>query len=114
MCARNALPRRETSPKGKRVETTAVVQGVMVEMLEYEDGMLIENRFGYVSELTTRGTTPPLSPISGSSLAQRGYKKVHWKERAFRTLIESTRLVPVMSVLSLKMNGTSGCVHLFG
>ena len=30
----------------------------MVETLEYDDDMLIENRFGFVSELTTRGTTP--------------------------------------------------------
>ena len=84
-------------PKGERVETTAVVQRVMVETLEYEDGMLTENRSGFVSELTTRGTTPSLSPISRSSIEQRG----------FNTLIESSRLFPVMSVLSLKMNGTS-------
>ena len=64
-------------PEGKGVETTAVVQGVMVESLEYDDGMLTESRFGFVSELTTRGTRPPLSPISGSSIEQRGYKKVH-------------------------------------
>ena len=68
-------------PKGKRVETTAVVQGVMVEMLEYGDDMLIESRFGFVCELTTRGTTPPLFTNSGSSIEQRGYKKVHWTER---------------------------------
>ena len=36
-CARNALPGKETSPKGKRAETTAVVQGVMVETWKYED-----------------------------------------------------------------------------
>ena len=94
-------------PKGKRVETTAAVQGVMVGTLEYDDGMLIESRFGFVSELNTRGTTPPLSPISGSSVEQCWYKKVHWTERGFNTLVESSRLVPVMSVLSLKMNGTS-------
>ena len=40
--------------------------------------MLIESRFGFVSVLTTRGTTPPLSPISESSIEQRGYNKVHW------------------------------------
>ena len=50
-------------PKGKRVERTAVVQGVMVETLEFDDGMLIESRFGFVSDLTTRGTTRPLSPL---------------------------------------------------
>ena len=60
-------------PKGKRVETTAVVQGVMVETLECDDGISTESRFGFVSESTTRGTTPPLSPISGSSIEQRGY-----------------------------------------
>ena len=63
--------------KGRRVKTTAAVQGVMVETLVYDDDILIENRFSLVSELTTRGTTPPLSPFSGSSSEQRGYKKVH-------------------------------------
>ena len=61
-------------------------------------------RFGCVSELTTRGTTPPRSPIAGSSIELRGYKKVHWKERGLNTLVESSRLVPVMSVLSLDKN----------
>ena len=69
--------------------------------------MLIENRFGFVSELSTRGTTPPLSPISGSSIEQRGCKKVHSTERGFNTLIASIRLFLAMSVLSLKMNETS-------
>ena len=54
---------RGNKPKGKRVETTAAVQEVMVETLEYDNGMLIESRFGFVSELTT---IPPLSPISRS------------------------------------------------
>ena len=44
-------------PKGKKVETTAVVQGVMVETLAYDDGMLIESRFGFVSELTRETTS---------------------------------------------------------
>ena len=84
----------------------------MVETLKYDDGMLIESRFGFVSELTTkRRNTPPLSKISGSSIEQRGYKEVHWTERGFNTLAESSRLVPVMSVLSLERNGTSVCVH---
>ena len=69
--------------------------------------MLIESRFGFVSELTTRGTTLPLSPTYGSSIEQRGHKKVHWKERVFNTLVKSSRLVLVMSVLSLERNGTS-------
>ena len=34
-----------------------------------------------MSELTTRGTRPPLSPISESSIEQRGCMKVHWTER---------------------------------
>ena len=91
----------------ERVETTAVVQRVMVETSEYGDGMQNGSRFRYVSGLTTRGTTPPLSPISECSTAQRGYKKVHRKERVFNTLVESSRLVPVMSVTSLERNGTS-------
>ena len=41
VCARNALPRKETSPKRERVETTAVVQRVMVKTSEYDDGMLV-------------------------------------------------------------------------
>ena len=97
----------EKGNKTERVETTAVVQGVTAETSEYDDGMLLGSRFGFVSELTTRGTTPPLSPNSGSSIEQRGYKKVHWTERGFKKLIESSRLFLVISVLSLKMNGTS-------
>ena len=60
-----------------------------------------------MSELTTRGTAPPLSSIAGSSIEQRGYKKAHWKECRLNTMAESSRLVPVMSVFSLEMNGTS-------
>ena len=82
------------------------MQGVTVETLEYDGGMLIESRSGFVSGLNTRGTAPPLSPISGSSIEQRGNKKVHCTERGLNTLVESSRLVPVLSVLSLKMNGT--------
>ena len=59
-----------------------------------------------MSELTTRGTIPPLSPISGFSIEQRGYKKVHWTERGLNTLIESSRLFPVVNVSSLERNGT--------
>ena len=92
--------------KRKRVETRAVVQGVMVETLGYDGGMLIESRFSFVSEWTTRDTTSPLSPFSGSSIKQRECKKVHWTERGLSTLVESSRLVPVMSVLSLELNGT--------
>ena len=67
---------------------------------------------GYVSELTTRGTAPPLSSITGSSIEQRGCKKVHWKERGLNTLVESSRLVLVMSVLNLEMKVTSVGVSL--
>ena len=59
-----------------------------------------------MSELTTRDTKHP-HPISGSSIEQREYKNVHWKERGFNTWVESSRLVLVMSVLSLERNETS-------
>ena len=52
MCKKR-IAEKGNKPKGKRVETTAVVQEVMVETLEYDDGVLIESRFGFVSELTT-------------------------------------------------------------
>ena len=93
------MAEKGNKPKGKRVETTAVVQGVMVETLTYDDGMLIECRFSFMSELTMRSTTLPLSTSSGSSISQRGYKKVHWTERGLDTLVESSRLVLVRSVL---------------
>ena len=64
-------------------------------------------RFGRLSELTTRSTTPPLSAVTGSSIEQRGCKKVHWKERRLNTLAESCRLVPVMRVSSLEQKGIS-------
>ena len=86
--------------------TTAAVRIVMVAMWKYdnEDSVFVFGneviadvqrrekhsctdgasrptcRFGYVSELTTRGTAPPLPSIAGSSIEQRGYKKVHWKK----------------------------------
>ena len=64
-CERSvSIAEKGNKPKGKRVETTAVVQGVMVETLKYDDGMLIESRFSFISELTMRSTTPPLSTIS--------------------------------------------------
>ena len=107
-CSESRKRIAEKGNKTERVETTAAVQRVMVETSEYDDGMLIGSRFGYVSQLTTRGTIPPLSPISGPLIEQRGYKNVHRKERGFKTLIESSRLVHIMSVLSLERN------HLFG
>ena len=105
VCKKHIAEKRN-KPKRKIVEKTAAMQGVMVEMLEHDDGMLIESRSGFVSESTTRGATPPLSPISGSSIEQRGYMKVHWTERGLNTLVESSRLVPVVSVLSLERHGT--------
>ena len=85
------IAEKGNKPNGKTVETTAVAQGVMVETLEYNDGMLIESRFGFVSGLTTSGRASPLSPIPASSIEQRGYKKVHWTERGVNTLVESSR-----------------------
>ena len=41
------IAEKGNKPNGKTVETTAVAQGVMVETLEYDDGMLIESRFGF-------------------------------------------------------------------
>ena len=71
----NRIAEKRNKPRGKRVATKSEAQGVMVETLEYDDGMLIESRFGFVSELTTRGATPPLFPISGSSIEQFGFRK---------------------------------------
>ena len=90
---------KENTPKGERVETNAVVQGSMVESWEYDDerNAGVQRRethsctdrgasrsacqFGYMSELTTRITTPPRFPIYGSSFEQCGYKKAHWRKR---------------------------------
>ena len=97
--------RKETNSKEReRVETTAVVQGATVKTCEYaeedyvfvfgdevcadvqrrETHSCIESgasrlacHFGYASELTTRGTSPPLFSIHGSAIEQRGYKNVH-------------------------------------
>ena len=65
--------------------------------------------------MTARGTAPTLFSIDGSSIEQRGYKKVHWKicdsvgemKRIGSTMVESSVLFPVASVLSLEVNGTS-------
>ena len=105
MCTRNTLPRKKQAQR--RVETTAVVQGATVETWEYDDENYVlvfgqevsadvqrrethssidsgeprsACRFRYASELTTRGAAPPLSPIAGSSIELRGYKKAHWEE----------------------------------
>ena len=114
------------NPKGEKVETTSVVQGAMVQMWEYADedhvfvfrdevSADVQRRETHRPELTTRGTTPPLFSIDGSSNEQRQYKKVHRKKRDSAgemkeigsTMDESSVLVPVTSVLSLEINGTS-------
>ena len=128
------IAEKGNKPRGKRAETTAVVQGVMVETWEYDDEDYVfefghevsaavqrreihncvggasrsASRFGRVSELTPRSTASPQSPSTGSSIEQCGYKKrVHWRERALHTLVESSQLVPVRSVSSLEQNWTS-------
>ena len=45
--SKKRIAEKGNKPKGKRVETTAALQGVMVETLEFDDGMLIESRFGF-------------------------------------------------------------------
>ena len=42
------IAERGNKPKRKRVETTAVVQEVIVETLVYDDGILIQSRFGFM------------------------------------------------------------------
>ena len=90
---KNRVDQKENKPKGERVETNAVVQGSMIETREYDDERRVfvfgdevnvgEQRrethkctdrgasrstcqFGFLSELTTRITTPPPFPIDGS------------------------------------------------
>ena len=126
-------------PKGERVETTAVVQGAMAETWEYaeenyvfafgdevnadvqrhicvdSDASRSACHFGHAPEVTARRTAPTLFSIDGSSIEQRVYKKVHWKncdsigevKRIGSTMVESSVLFPVASVLSLEVNGTS-------
>ena len=136
------IAEKGNKPKGERVETTGVVHEAMVEMWECDDGDHVfvfgdgvsadvqrsetqsctdcgasrsACHFGYASELTTRGTTPPLFAIDGSSVEQRGHKKVHWKKRDSvgemkeigSTLVDSSVWIPVASVLSFEMNETS-------
>ena len=98
---------KENKLEGERVETNAVVQGSMVEAWEYDEERYVfvlgnevnagvqrrethsctdrgasrsACQFGYVSELTTRITTPPRFPIDGSPIEQCGYKKAHWRK----------------------------------
>ena len=111
-CVHETHYRERKQAQRKESWKQAAVQGVMVETLVYDDGILIENRFSLVSELTTRGTTPPLSPISGSSTEQRGYKKVHWTELGLNTLVVS--VVSCHERFEFEDEWDVGYVHLFG
>ena len=50
------IAERGNKLKRKRDESTAAVQGVVVETLEHEDGILIESRLGFVSDNTSTVT----------------------------------------------------------
>ena len=71
--------------------------------------------FGYAPDVTSKGTAPPLYSLDGSSIEQRGYKRVHWEKRDSAgelkrigsTMVESSVLFPVASVSTLEENGTS-------
>ena len=116
---------------------TAVVQGSMVETWEYEDedyvlvfGQEVQRRethsctggrsrsacrLGLVSELTTKSTTSPLSPSTGSSIEQRCDKKVHWRERMWTQYIGRVKLVgSCQECFEFGMEWDIGCVQLFG
>ena len=76
-------------------------------------------QFGYVSDLTTRITTPPRFPIDVSSIGQCENKKAHWRKRDLEgetkeygsTMAESSVLFLVASGSSLEMNGTLVTLH---
>ena len=88
----------------EKVETSAAVQGAMVETWEYneedyvfafgeaviaavhrpETHICIDSGasrsacpFVYAPDVTAKGTAPPLFSMDGSSVEQRGYEKVH-------------------------------------
>ena len=77
----------------EKVETSAAVQGAMVETWEYDEddcvfavGEAVIAAFqrpethiciGYALDVTAKGTAPPLYSMDGSSIEQRGCKKVH-------------------------------------
>ena len=92
----------------EKVETSAAVQGAMVETWEYaeedyvfafgeaviaavqrpETHICIDSGasrsaciFGYTPDVTAKGTSPPLYSIDWSSIEQSGYKRVHWEKR---------------------------------
>ena len=92
----------------EKVETPSAVQGAMVETWVYaeedfvfafgeaviaavhrpETHICIDSGasrsacpLGYAPNVTAKGTAPPLFSIDGSSIEQRGYKRVHWEKR---------------------------------
>ena len=67
-----------------------------------------------MSELTPRSKTSPLSPSTESSIEQRGYKKVHWRERGLNTVVESSQFGSCQEYLEIGTEWDIGCVHLFG
>ena len=62
--------------------------------------------FGYAPDVTAKGTAPPLYSVDGSSIEQRGYKRVHWEKRDSAgemsrmgsTMVDSSVLFPVLQV----------------
>ena len=64
--------------------------------------------FRYAPTVTVNGAAPQLFSIDGSSIEQRGYKRVHWEKsesagemgRIVSTMLESGVLFPVASVSS--------------
>ena len=64
-------------------------------------------------ECNTSGqsATSPPSAIFGSSMGQRGYKKVHWTERGLNMLVESSRVGVCHECFHLETECDIGCVH---
>ena len=103
--------KKRTAEKGgnkEKIDTTAAVQGAMVETWEYteddyvfafgeaviaavqrpETQICIDSGasrsacpIGSAPDLSAKGTAPPLFSIDGSPIEHRGDKKVHWKKR---------------------------------
>ena len=93
--------------KGK-TDTTAALQGAMIETWEYTEDdyvfafgeaviAVLQRQethtcvdsgasrsacpFGYAPDVSAKGKGPPLFSIDGSPIEQSGYKKVHWEKR---------------------------------
>ena len=87
-------------------EVSADVQRRETHMCVDSDASRSACHFGHAPEVTARGTAPTLFSIDGSSIEQRGYKKVHWKncdsvvgmKSIGSTMVESSVLFPVASV----------------